>query len=66
MGNAFNYRGRRYIKVVVGGLSRKLAEEKVAIRRRESPGFLWTINKEREINKYTKEPTYSYGRASKR
>lgn len=54
----FNFRGRRFTKAFKGGLSHSLATEKLALRRRLAPEFIWAIHQE-------KDGTWSVGRAAR-
>lgn len=56
MAQGFSYRGRRYTFAIVGGMTRKLAEEKLTARKRLSTQFLWAI-------KRVSDGTYGLGRA---
>lgn len=58
IGNYFNYKGRRYYRIYLGGLSQSFALEKVKARRRLAPQFKWAVHKEYD-------GTYSVGRTIK-
>ncbi len=59
MAKGFNRRGRRFTYAIVGGMTRELAEEKLAARRRLAPQFIWAIKRE-------SDGTYGLGRAIRR
>ena len=59
VGQYFNYRGSRYYRVYLGGLSLPLAKEKLEARKRLAPQFKWAIRKEAD-------GTYSVGRATRK
>ena len=65
MANSFNYKGSRYTKIYVTGFPKDAAEEKLEQRRKLAPQFKWAIKKDGSKNKYTKEPNYVIGRATK-
>ncbi len=52
----FNKRGRRFTFAVTRGMTRELAEEKQAARRRLAPQYVWAI-------KQVDDGTYGLGRA---
>ncbi len=58
VGEYFNKAGRRYYRIYKGGMSKELAGEKLAQRRKLASGFYWAIRRETD-------GTYSLGRANR-